>query len=144
MIHVNSITAALTALLSSDTVLVDSGFTIEAGEALNDDLHHTPWVGVYYGTLGIDPHTVGGAAPWRGQLELLLYVQDGSHRGGQEATRRLTAAQAAVLDVLDANRTLGGTVQALTGMDISPFRRDLRDDTWLFTNEIAVRADVRG
>ena len=88
MIHVNSITAALTQALATDPVLVSSGFTVEEGEALNEHLHHTPWVGVYYGTLAIDPHTLGGSTPWRGQLELLLYVQDGSHATGREATQR--------------------------------------------------------
>ncbi len=143
MIHVNSVTAALTARLAQDPVLTASGFLVEEGEALNRDLNHTPWVGVYYGTVSVDPQTVGGSQPWQAELELFAYVQEGSHRSGQDVTRRLGLAQAAVLAVLDGDRTLGGSVLTITGMDITPFQRDLQDDTWLFTNEIAVRAIVR-
>lgn len=144
MIHVNSITAAVHGLLAADTTLTASGFTIAEGEAFNRDLNLTPWVGIYHGTLSVDPHTLGGLQPWAGQLELFLYVQEASHRSGQEVTRRLGQAQAAVLDVLNGDRTLGGSVLSLTGMEVAPFQRDLAEDTWLFTNEIAVKADVRG
>jgi hypothetical protein len=144
MIHVNSVTAALHGLLTADPVLVASGFTVEEGEAFNHDLNLTPWVGIYHGTLGIDPRTLGGAQPWEGQLELAIYVQEASMRSGQEATRRLSQAQAAVLGALNADRTLGGAVLMLTGMDVMPYQRDLAEDTWLFTNEIALKATVRG
>lgn len=144
MIHVDSITAAVTAQLSADAVLVSSAFSIEEGEAFNHDPNGTPWVGIYHGTLRIDPHTLGGARPWEGQLELFLYVQGCSHRSGQEATRQLSRAQAAVLDAVNADRTLGGAVLMVTGMDIAPFQRDLAEDTWLFTNEIALKLAVRG
>jgi hypothetical protein len=144
MIHVDSVTAALHAQLGADAVLVASGFSIGEGEAFNHDLNATPWVGIYHGALSIDPHTLGGVQPWEGQLELFLYVQEASHRSGQEVTRLLSRAQAAVLDALNADRTIGGTVLMLTGMEIAPFQRDLAESTWLFTNEIALKAAVRG
>ena len=144
MIHVNSITTALYQVLAADPVLTASGFTIVDGEAFNHDLNLTPWVGLYSGALSIDPHTLGGSQPWAGQLELQVYVQEAAHGSGQEATKRLGAAQAAVLNALNANRTLGGAVLMLTGMDIHPFQRDLSEDSWLFTNEIALKAAVRG
>jgi len=144
MIHVDSVTAALYTRLSSDAVLVSSGFTVQEGEALNADIRLTPWVGVYYGSLPVAPHTLGGATPWQGELELFCYVQAGSHRSGQEATRLLGAAQAAVLRALDGDRTLGGAVLMLTSLVVTPFERNLHEDTWLFTNEIALKADVRG
>jgi hypothetical protein len=144
VIHVNSVTAALQGLLAAHPVLVSSGFTIAEGEAFNRDLNLTPWVGIYHGALRIDPHTLGGAQPWEAQLELFLYVQEASHRSGQEVTRLLGRAQAAVLDAVNADRTLGGSVLMLTGMEVAPFQRDLAEDTWLFTNEIALRAAVRG
>ena len=144
MIHVESITAALYTQLSSAALLVSSGFTIAEGEPLNQALAHTPWVGVYYGALEIRPHTLGGQTPWQGALELLLYVQDGSHGSGQEATRLLGRAQSAVLDALDADHTLGGAVLTLTGLELAPYRRDVADNSWLFTNELLLRADVRG
>ncbi len=144
MIHVDSVTAALFGQLANDPVLVSSGFTVQEGEAFNRDLSRTPWVGVYYGNVSLDPHTIGGVQPWEAQLELFVYVQEGSHRSGQAATRRLGRAQAAVLDVIDADKTLGGTVAMLTGLEIAPFQRDLAEDTWLFTNEIALRVALRG
>jgi len=144
MIHVDSVTAALLGQLGADPVLTSSGFTLAEGEAFNHDLNQTPWVGIYHGTLRIDPHSLGGTQPWEGQLELIVYVQEASHRSGQEATRLLNRAQSAVLDAVNGDRTLGGTVLMLTGMEVSPFQRDLAEDTWLFTNEIALKAAVRG
>ena len=144
MIHVNSVTSALQALFAADAVLVSSAFTVQEGEALNRNVERTPWVGIYAGTLAVGPYTLGGVQPWRAELELLLYVQEASHRSGEEATRRLGAAQAAVLDVLNANKTLGGTVTMLSDLQVTPFGRDLEEDTWLFTNEIALKAELRG
>lgn len=144
MIHVNSVTAALFNQLSSDPVLTSSGFVIQEGEAFNTDIGHTPWVGLYYGNLSITPQTLGGTHPWLGELDLFIYVQEGSHRSGQEATRLLSQAQNAVLDAMIADRSLGGTVLMLTGMEIAPFQRDLADDSWLFTNEVSLRAELRG
>ncbi|MCH8074898.1 MAG: hypothetical protein IIC13_18800 [SAR324 cluster bacterium] len=144
MIHVNSITAALLNAMAGDGVLVSSGFTVQEGEVFNQDINMTPWVGIYYGHLDIDPHTLGGTRPWAGNLELFVYVQQGSHRSGQEATRLLSMAQGAVLDVIDADKNLGGAVQRITGMEIAPFQRELEDDSWLFTNEITLKAAVRG
>jgi hypothetical protein len=144
MIHVNSVTAALYSLLSSDAVLVSSGFTIEEGEALNRNVHRAPWVGLYSGPWALGAHVIGGPQPWRAELELLLYVQEASHLSGQDATQRLSRAQAAVLEVLNADRTLGGTVSVLTGLAVTPYRRDLEQDSWLFTNEIALKAELRG
>ena len=143
MIYVNSVTSALHTLLSSDSVLVSSGFTVEEGEALNQEVTHTPWVGVYYGDMNIEPHTLGGGKPWQAELELFLYIQEGSHRSGREATRLLAMAQCEVLNLLNANKTIGDTVLMITGMVVSPFQRDLKDDTWLFTNEIALKSDLR-
>lgn len=144
MIYVNSVTAALFTLLSSHSVLVSSAFTIEEGEALNQETTHTPWVGIYYGDMTIAPHTVGAAKPWQAELELLLYVQEGSHRSGGEATRLLAMAQSEVLNALNGDKTIGDTVLMLTAITISPFQRDLHEDTWLFTNEIAFKAELRG
>ena len=68
--------------------------------------------------------------------------------GGQIFQRSAHAflldAQAAVLDALNADKTLGGAVLMLTGMDVSPYQRDLAEDTWLFSNQIALKVAVRG
>ncbi len=144
MIHVNSVTSTLFTLLSSDAVLVSSGFTIQEGEAFNRDINHTPWVGIYYGDLTVAAHTLGSDRPWQAELELFLYVQEGSHQSGQEATRLVALAQSRVLDVLNVNKSIGDTVLILTSMLISPFQRDLQDNTWLFTNEIALKTALRG
>jgi hypothetical protein len=143
MIHVDSVTSAVTGLLGADAVLVSSGFTVQEGEALNASLSHTPWVGVYPGQLTVAPRTLGGAPPWQADLELLLYVQDGSLSSGQDATRRLGRAQAAVLDALRQHPTLGGAVLLWSELTVTPYKRDLLNDTWLFMNEILLRAQVR-
>ncbi|MDH4225122.1 MAG: hypothetical protein OEW12_05705 [Deltaproteobacteria bacterium] len=144
MIHVDSVTSALHSLLSSDGVLVSSGFTVVEGDVFNKDPNLTPWVGQYYGSLTVEPHTLGGNGPWKAGLEVLLYVQEASHRSGQEATRRLSQAQAAVLDVLNRNKTIGDAVLVLSSLAVAPFERELEKSTWLFTNEITIKAELRG
>ena len=143
MIHVNSVTSALFTLMSSDSVLVSSGFTVQEGEAFNRDINHTPWVGLYYGEMTIDPHTLGGDRPWQAQIDLFLYVQAGSHLSGQEVTRALARSQSRVLDAVNADKTLGGAVQMLDSITVAPFRRDIHENTWLFTNEIVLKASLR-
>lgn len=144
MIHVDSITGALFTQLSSDATLVASGFTVQEGEGLNHHVEHTPWVGVYYGGMSVAPHTLGGQRPWQAELELLVYVQEASLVSGQDATRRLGRAQSRVLAAVQGDRRLGGTVEMVTALDVTPFQRDLEAERWLFTNEIALRVDVRG
>jgi hypothetical protein len=143
MIHVDSVTAAVTGLLEANPVLVSSGFTVQEGEALNAGLRQTPWVGVYPGQLTVAPHTLGGAQPWQAELELLLYVQDGSLKSGTDATQRLGRSQAAVLDALRQHMTLGDTVLMWTELTVTPYKRDVLNDSWLFTNEILLRTQVR-
>lgn len=144
MIYVHSVTSALFGILSADPVLTSSGYIVEEGEAFNRDINNTPWVGIYYGNLTIDPQTLGGVKPWEAQMDIFLYVQEGSHRSGQEVTRRLSRAQSAVLNAVNSNKTLNGSVLMTTGMEINPFQRDLTEDTWLFTNEIAFKTTLRG
>lgn len=144
MIYVNSVTATLHNLLAADPVMASSGFTVQEGETFNQDLNLTPWVGVYYGNLNLAPHTIGGSQPWGAELEVFLYVQEGSHRSGQEATRLLGQAQAVVLNALNGDKHMGGAVRIIKALDITPFQRDLAEDSWLFTNEIALKAELRG
>jgi hypothetical protein len=144
MICVDSVTAAVTSLLAADPVLVSSGFTIEEGVALNASILPAPWVGVYHGQMTVAPHTLGGAQPWQADLELLLYVQDGSMNSSTDANQRLNRAQAVVLDALRGSPTLGGTVLMWTELTVTPYKRDVLSDSWLSTNEILLRAQVRG
>lgn len=144
MIHVNSITSAILTQLSSHSTVISSGFTVQEGEAFNRDLHLTPWVGVYYGNANIDPHTLGSNQPWQAQLELFIYVQEGSHVSGAEATSRLGAAQHLVLEALTGDKTLKGSVQQISGFSISPFQRNLHENAWLFSNEIQMKILVKG
>ena len=144
MIHVNSVTSAVFSLLASDPVMVSSAYTVQEGEPFNMSLDYTPWVGLYYGDLTIAPHTLGAERPWQAELDIFLYIQEGSHRSGLEATRLLAMAQSRVLEVLAGDRTLGGSVETLASLTVSPFQRDLAEDTWFFTNEIALKAILRG
>ena len=144
MIDVNSVTASVFTLLSSDSVLVSSGFTVQEGEAFNREITHTPWVGIYYGDMTIDPRTLGGNQPWQADLNLLLYVQEGSHHSGQEATRLLASAQTRVLEAINRNKSLSGAAHMITGFVVTPYQRDLTEDTWFFTNEISLKTRLTG
>ena len=144
MIHVNSITAALESLLANDPVLASSGFTVSEGMPYNQDLNRTPWIGIYHGSLRMEPHTLGGGQPWLAEVELHLYVQQAGFQGDGTISRALNQAQSRVFDVLAANATLLGSVAQVSGFESTPFQRDMAEESWMFSNEITLRAQVRG
>lgn len=144
MIHVSSIAHALFTSISSDQTVVDSGFTVERGVALNTNPQLVPWVGVYFSGLEVDPHTVGGSQPWLGTMELAVYIQDAGHGTAGEAENNVGLATTTVLTAINSNQGLSGAALQLTGMVIEPFQRDITGDDFLFTDEIIFAFEVRG
>lgn len=142
MIWPNSVMHALYTALSSDSVLVSSGVTVELDEVFNSDPNRTPWVGVYFGEVAIEPRRSNVSRPWLAAYSLLVYAQDHSHAGGQDAKDRVNRLLTPVLTAINSDKTLGGTVNIVNGLAVTPFQRNLEEDDWFFTDEILITAEV--
>ena len=142
MIWPNSVMHALYTALSSDSVLVSSGVTVELDEVFNSDPNRTPWVGVYFGEVAIEPRRSNVSRPWLAAYSLLVYAQDHSHSGGLDAKDRVNRLLTPVLTAINSDKTLGGTVNIVNGLAVTPFQRNLEADDWFFTDEILITAEV--
>ena len=142
MIWPNSVMHALYTALSSDSVLVSSGVTVELDEVFNSDPNRTPWVGVYFGEVAIEPRRSNVSRPWLAAYSLLVYAPDHSHAGGQDAKDRVNRLLTPVLTAINSDKTLGGTVNIVNGLVVTPFQRNLEEDDWFFTDEILITAEV--
>ncbi len=142
MIWPNSVMHALYTALSSDSVLVSSGVTVELDEVFNSDPNRTPWVWVYFGEVAIEPRRSDVSRPWLAAYSLLDYAQDHSHTGGLDAKDRVNRLLTPVLTAINSDKTLGGTVNIVNGLTVTPFQRNLEADDWFFTDEILITAEV--
>jgi len=144
MIWQNSVTSFIYTLLSSDSILVNSSITVELNEQFNRDINKTPWVGVYGGEIAVLPHRAQITQPWIITFEIPIYVQGASFDNGQEAADILDRTLTPVLTAINSNRALGSTVDLIREWEITPFDRDIDDNNYFYTDELLLRAEVRG
>lgn len=142
MISVDSITNALYTILSSNSVLVNSAFTVQLGAPVNGDTALTPWVGVYLDNVHIIPHAVGGQ-PWLGEIGLALVVQEYALGSPQTANERLYRALTPVLSAVNSNKNLSNTIDIIQEITVEPFDRDRRQDDWFFELLVSIKGERR-
>jgi len=129
MIKASDVTKAAKTLL--ETTPAFEGYTIERSERINEDAAAIPWVGIYRGDTNYSPRTLGTSSKsWRAIVEIVVRVQ---RIGGtaEETEDNLEESIQAVLDAFLANattRTVNGTVDAITGFEVSYFGRDDADE----------------
>lgn len=113
MIDFSTVTAAIQTLLRDAPSLSDF-IDVARGEYVNVDPANCPWVGVYRGTLTVDPRTLGrGAKNWKISFPIDILVQVHGE-GGQHAEDLLGDAVKRVVDVLLSDLTFGNTVEMVT------------------------------
>jgi len=139
VLNVATITAALHAQL---VAALGSTYQVERAEYINDDPSRCPWVGVYRGGLQLDPQTLGrGSNRWRAQVDLKVVVQAESIDDGAQAEDNLQAYEKAVLAAIDADTTIGGTVQSVIAYSIDyDYVRDERSSVYFQAAIITVTA----
>lgn len=141
MIDISTITKAVEAMLISGL----DGYVITRNELRNEDPNvaagNKGWVGIYRGGQKLSPRTTGNM-PWGGEVEIVVEVQTASMRSGAEAEERLQAAEKEVMDVLEADKKLGGTVDMTMGYEV---RYEVNADTQTYFQAaiITVKAEVR-
>ncbi len=108
MIDEGILTRALqTAFNAASATLI--GVTVERGQRMNMDPGRCPWLGIYPGTVGSKPKTLGaGPARWNNTAEPQVIIQTMDFSGdGQVASDQLETLIQAVLAVIDLDLTLG-------------------------------------
>ena len=141
MIWVNSVNNALFTILSSDSVLVSSGVSVDLNELYNLDPNRAPWIGIYNNNFTIDPRRVQINQPWMTTFNFTVHVQDIRYDydtlAGQSTNELLTHT----LTAINSNRTLDDTVNIITGFEITPFQLDIETETDLWAYEIIINAE---
>lgn len=112
MIQTNSIAFSLFTTIASDSVLVNSGFTVSLGEPPVGDLARSPWVSVLFQEIDLNPYRFGNE-PWLIHPKFQLIVQHGSYNNPQDALDKALRALEPVLDAVNSNKTLDNTVNIL-------------------------------
>ena len=115
MIDFSELTAAMETLLKDN---LKDDFLITRNEEINIDANTASigkgWVGVYRGKVDYEPYTTGNR-PWLASPEIMVIVQVADAHSGYAAEDKLQAAEKAVVDVIESDRTIKGTVMQIVG-----------------------------
>lgn len=145
MIHVNSIANAVYTTMTSDSTIINSGFTVNLNEVFNSSPDRVPWIGIYADNIEFEPMRIGTvqAKPWDAHISIEIYVQEISMAGARKANDRLYRAMFPVLSAVNCNLNLSGTVRIIQSIEIAPFQRDILEEDNYFSNVITLNAVVR-
>ena len=115
MINLKNITQAVETLLKAS---VTGAVTIERNPMRNDDPSRAVagWIGIYRGSMDYQPHATG--KNWLAIVDILVEIQAASHESGEDAEDKLMDLEKQVIDILNANPGLSGTVQIPMGYSV--------------------------
>lgn len=140
MIDFSKITKAVEAMLAEAPAL--AGYVVERSAIENADPARCPWVGVYRKRLSYTPRRMGaGARNWANDIRVDLVVQASSQ--ADSAEEQLEAQIKDVLDIVESDRTLRGTVRMILGYEIEYFiREDATEDVFFQRAVITITAEA--
>lgn len=140
MIDFSKITKATEAILREAPTL--QSWTIERSVLENADPGRCPWAGVYRQRVGYTPRRMGqGARNWANEIKLLIKVQASSQVDSAE--EQLESQVKEVLDVIETDRTLRGTVRMILGYDVEYFiNEQATEDTFFQQAVITITAEA--
>lgn len=116
MINLSDITRSVEKILQDN---LTGEYTIERGRARNTDQNlaatKNGWIGIRRGSVRYSPHTT---VNWHAEVETIVEYQYASLLDTDEAEETHEEGVKAIMDVLTANKTLGGYVHMTIGYDI--------------------------
>lgn len=141
MINFSTITKSVEKMLAQAPAITQ--YTIERSVVENMDPGRCPWVGIYRKRLEYIPRRMGvGTNNWSTNIKIDVVIQASSQV--DTAEELLEEQIAAVLTILDTDRTLGGTVNMVLGYAIEYFiREDATDDVFFQRAVITITAESR-
>lgn len=115
ILNYGTITRAIETLLRQKLI----GFVITRNARKNEDPNkclsaNGGWIGIYRGPIEYTAHVIGNR-PWLVDPEPFVNIQVASVLSGDDAEDRLEYAEKKVIDILETDRTLGGTVHMILG-----------------------------
>jgi hypothetical protein len=141
MVNFKDITAAIVTLVKAACPTYEVKRNPVRPQAPFASAFKTAWVGVYRDSLDYRTRTLGGS-PWLVTVRAIVEVQVASAKSEEDAEDKLCTAEAAVLDALNADKKLGGTVHMTNGYSIAyEINRD--DQTYYQSALITIEAEVR-
>lgn len=143
MIDINDITKALKTKLGDGL----TGYAIERNARRNVDPSRAAddkgWIGIYRGSLRYEPQSTG-ARPWLATVTINIESQYASFGGDNtRVEKQLGNNEAEILAILEADRTIGGTVAMITGYNIKYEVNDDSDEICYQATTIEVEAQIR-
>lgn len=142
MIDASVITKAMHQLLING---LPNSYNIERSEYINFDPDRVPYVGIYRGQLKYSPHTLGrDLSSWRADFTITLVVQAASINTGGEAESRLEKYLQEVLDIVVADKTIGGTVAIIKDIEINySYNMEESGTMYFHAAEVDILTEVR-
>ena len=119
MINFADITQKAEELLKNSPDIAATGFIIKRNAVVNSDPGNTPWIGIYRDKVSYDTQVMGrGAKNWRTTIDMKILIQASAAYEESGAEDRLEKYIKMVVDALETDRTIGGTVSMINGYDI--------------------------
>jgi hypothetical protein len=99
--------------------LKDKDYLITRNKRQNteDSVAVAGWIGIYRDGINYQPHS-SGATPWMAEPKIRLEIQAASYKGASDCEEKLEAIQEFVMNAIESDRTIGGTVQIITEYDL--------------------------
>lgn len=118
MINLKTITQGIERLLREKL----SGYNIERNPMRPDDpwkaAVNKAWVGVYRGVTEYASHSIG-SLPWKATIDVIIEIQVADLTSAEDCEDKLLDAEKEVLDCINSDRTLGGTVDMVLGYSVA-------------------------
>lgn len=142
MIKASVITKAVYTMLKKG---LSDDYTVQRSEYINVDADKCPWVGVYRGEMVYDPRTLGaGVNNWRAEFKVRIVIQAASFKSGEKVEEDLEEYIKAVLDIINADPRLDGTVAMVRGISVNySFNIEESESLYYQNAEIELTTEVR-
>ena len=142
MLNHKLVTQAIESLLRKNL----TGYIIQRNEERNNDPNiclqaGTGWIGIYRGSISYNAAVIS-SRPWLVDVNPIIEVQVASVLSGEDAEDRLQDAEKEVLDVLNANYTLDGTVSHTSGYSIT-YEYNNQEQIYYHSAAITINAEAR-
>jgi len=137
VIDLSAISAALETQLAANLPSTDAGFsyTVSRGEPVNPYPERAPWVGIYIVRAESDPARLGvgtGNSLWSSLVTIRLVIQATSYANGGVCEDLLGEYTKDVWEAIEADRTLGGTLDLLLAYELERQFVDTADNALFF------------
>lgn len=92
---------------------------IEQQGHVNVDADNTPWIGIYRSEFVLAAKRLGDIRDWENEEKIQVVIQATSYKSGADCEQRLDDLLAEVVESIEADKTIGGSVENITEMKVN-------------------------